>query len=112
MNTHITFWKEYKTAHDAQVAGLEGRARVCARRAAGLLIQKFLETQRIIFPKMNSLDLIKYLQQTTDSPELVLLLSHYSEKVTFDHQLGSNFDLVENLPLLAKMLKINLRELD
>ncbi len=112
MNTHITFWKEYHSAQEAHAAGLEGRARVCARRAAGLLIQKYLEMQNINPIKMNSLDLIKHLQQTTDSPELALLLSHYSEKVTSDHHLASKVDLVENLYLLAKLLKIDLQELD
>jgi hypothetical protein len=110
MKSLTTFRKEYQTAMDAQAAGLEGRARVCARRAAGLLIQKYLETQNINHPKMNSLYLIKYLQQTSDSPELVLLLSHYSEIVTYDHHLASDTDLVANLPVLAQLLTINLLE--
>lgn len=112
MNTPITFWKEYQTAQDAQASGLEGKARVCARRAAGILIQNYLEMQNINPIKMNSLDLIKHLQQTTDSPELALVLSHYSEKVTSDHHLASKVDLVANLPKLAQLLTINLQELD
>ncbi len=107
-----TFRKEYQSAIDAQAAGLEGRARVCARRAAGLLIQKYLETQNLNHPKMNSLDLIKHLQQTSGSTELALLLSHYSETVTNDHQLASDVDLVANLPVLAQLLTIKLWELD
>lgn len=112
MKTQTTFRKEYQTAQEAQAAGLEGRARVCARRAAGLLIQKYLEMQKINPIKMNSLDLIKHLQQTSDSPELVLLLGHYSEIVTSDHRLASEVDLVANLPILAKLLTINLLEMD
>ena len=110
MKTKSTYKNEYLAAIDAQAAGLEGRARVCARRAAGLLIQKYLETQNYIHPKMNSFDLIKYLQQTSNSAELVLLLSHYSETVTYDHHLASDVDLVANLPLLAQLLTINLWE--
>ena len=112
MNKHFTFRKEYQSAQDAQASGLEGKARVCARRAAGILIQKYLETQNIDLIKTNSLDLIKYLQQTSDSPELALLLSHYSEVVNSDHHLSSDVDLVANLPKLAQLLSINLRELD
>jgi hypothetical protein len=110
MKTKSTYKNEYLAAIDAQASGLEGRARVCARRAAGLLIQKYLETQNINHPKMNSLDLIKHLQQTSDSPELVLLLSHYSETVTNDHHLASGVDLIANLPILAQLLTINLWE--
>jgi hypothetical protein len=112
MNSHITFKKEYKAAQDAQALGLEGKARVCARRAAGLLIQKYLSTQNLDTIKMNSLDLIKHLQQTSDSLELALLLSHYFEVVNTDHHLPSDMDLVASLPKLAQLLNINLQELD
>jgi hypothetical protein len=112
MKTQPTFRKEYQTALEAQAAGLEGRARVCARRAAGLLIHKYLEMQSFNPIKMNSLDLIKHLQKTTNSPELALLLSHYSEIVTRDHHLASEVDLVANIPILAKLLTINLPEMD
>jgi hypothetical protein len=112
MNARMIFKKEYKAALDAQASGLEGKARVCARRVAGLLIQKYLATHDIDTIKMNSLDLIKHLQQTSDSPELALLLSHYSEVVNTDHKLASDIDLVANLPKLAQLLNINLQELE
>jgi hypothetical protein len=112
MNTHISFKTEYQTAQDAQADGLEGRARVCARRAAGILIQKYLETQNINHKNMNSLDLIKHLQQSSDTPELAFLLGYYSETVSSDHHLASDVDLVAKLPLLAHLLNINLLELD
>jgi|WetSurMetagenome_2_1015567.scaffolds.fasta_scaffold156054_3 hypothetical protein len=112
MKTQTTFRKEYRTALDAQASGLEGRARVCARRAAGLLIQKYLEKQKTNLVNMNSLDLIKYLQQTSDSSELTLLLGHYSEIVTKDHHLASEIDLVATLPQLAQLLYIDLHEMD
>jgi len=104
------FWKEYKTALEAQAAGLEGRARVCARRAAGYLIQEYLEKQNNKPAKMNSIELIQFIQRTSNSSEMVSLLGHYSETVNIDHHLASDVDLVACLHTLARLLNIDLQQ--
>ncbi len=108
VNRQNLFFKEYKTAIVARAQGLEGRARVCARRAAAALIAEYLEREQIEHASMNSLELILYLQQQTKKPELAHLLGRYSKPVNVDHQLDEGIDLITSLTDLAKLLEINI----
>lgn len=104
------FNKEYQSAIDAHSRGLEGRSRVCARRAAAALIAKYLEIHNIEHASMNSLELILFLQQQTNNPELAQLLADYSKPVNPDHHLDDGVDLVASIAALANYLEINMEK--
>ncbi|MBN2043520.1 MAG: hypothetical protein JW757_00765 [Anaerolineales bacterium] len=55
----------------SQAEGNEGRARVCARRAAGWAIQEFLLQNGEPIPSTIALELIKYFAALEDHPEQV-----------------------------------------
>jgi len=52
--------QEIKLALQSQEAGNQGKARVCARRAAGWAIQDYLGRQEVSLDTNNALDHIKY----------------------------------------------------
>ncbi len=102
------FNKEYQSAIDAHSRGLEGRSRVCARRAAAALIAEYLEIHNIEHASMNSLELIVYLQQQTNDPELTKLLADYSKPVNPDLHLDDGVNLVASIADLANFLEIKM----
>ena len=63
-----TITTELTTAYRAEAAGNLGRARVCARRAAGWAIQAHLEARGGHPVTSNALDNIKYLRHPSDLP--------------------------------------------
>lgn len=106
------FWVELNNAQISLAAGMEGRARVCARRAASILIRDFLQRRNQLDLGLNALETIQYLQKMPDKPELTTLLSHFSERVNEEHHLPSNTDLIASLFELALMLDISLTKKD
>lgn len=102
------FWYEYHNAQASEASGMEGRARVCARRAASILLRDHLQRKNELSLGMNSLDIIKYVQESSAPSDLSTLLSHFTEKVNEGYQLPSKTDLVASLFQLAQMLDIAL----
>lgn len=102
------FWYEYHDAQTSLAAGKEGRARVCARRAASILLRDHLRDEKVLNQGMNSLDIINYVEKSSVSAELTTLLGHYLENVDEGHRLPSQTDLVASLFQLAHMLEISL----
>jgi hypothetical protein len=98
------FRVELRNAQISLAAGLEGRARVCARRAASILLRDYLNQRNELNPKLNSMETIHYMQKKSENPELISLLSHFSERVNEGHQLPSGTDLVASLFELAQLL--------
>ena len=73
--TKIT--QELKLAAHSQEKGNEGKARVCARRAAGWAIQEHLRQQGISLDNNNALDHIKYFAaQAGHSSQTAAVLHH------------------------------------
>lgn len=107
-NLEESFWKEYQLAEKARSAGLTGRSRVCARRAAAILLKLHFQQKNKNFTNLNMMDLIKTARTTTDNSILASLLDHYSEIVNEDHQLASNIDLISSLFTLADLLGISI----
>jgi hypothetical protein len=101
-----------RNAQISLAAGLEGRARVCARRAASILLRDYLNQRNELNPKLNSMETIHYMQKKSENPELISLLSHFSERVNEEHHLPSSTDLVASLFELAQMLDISVDKKD
>ena len=88
---------EFEKAEQARARGNEGRARVCARRAAGLAAREFLIRQGIRPPSVSAYDLLNLLKtdpRLAGRPDLQLIADHLTLRVTEEFRLPVNADLV------------------
>lgn len=108
--------KELDNARKAEASGNQGKARVCARRAAGWAIQAHLEKQNLSLESNNALDHIKYFAAQEDLPARYYEVLHHlkikMEKDSLDEDAYypiEGVNLVEEAQWLAEdLLKINL----
>jgi hypothetical protein len=99
------FQHEIKQAEAARAVGNEGRARVCSRRAAGVLVEEFFKRQRITLPSISAYDNLKYLTSLSDiSPRARELTDNLLMKVEPNYSLPKDVDLIEDARLLEKEL--------
>lgn len=95
-------------AVDARKNGLEGRSRVCARRAAAHLIREYLLNISIDPGNKNGYDLILLMQKESTAPQAAKILHLFTEQVDVNHNLPFNLDLIKSLFDLAKELKVDI----
>ncbi len=97
--------EELERGRQARADANEGRARVCARRAAGAAVREYL--QRSAGPVMGSaLDLLKLLQNVPDAPQRAKEAAlNLVAKVDENHQLPGQADLLEEARILAQELE-------
>jgi hypothetical protein len=101
------FNSELRQAETARAAGNEGKARVCARRAAGLAIQEYLHRQGIQLDPGSAYAYLRYLAESPGiSSEKRLVASHFLERVTAEHTLPGNVDLIEEARWLESKLLV------
>jgi hypothetical protein len=96
---------ELFTAEAARSAGNEGRARVCARRAAGLIVGEYY--QRLGRPpaSRNAVGRLQFLAAQPDTPPPVRAVAGYFLlRITTDHELPVEVDLIAQARWLAKAL--------
>lgn len=88
--------KEIQQAEDAQLSGNEGRARVCARRAAGIVIGEYLSRIDGDFIDHGAYDNLRYFITLPDvSPRLKEIVSYFVLRVDVNHELPIDVDLIE-----------------
>ncbi len=80
----------------ARRAGLEGRARVCARRAAGAAVREYLELRGVEAPGSSAYDLLAYLK---DLPEITPAARQAAERLL--SRVDEAFSLPVDVDLLA-----------
>jgi hypothetical protein len=96
---------EIKHAEIARSANNEGRARVCARRAAGIVIKEFLQRSNMNSAGMNVFDLLKYLHNLNEiPPDIKEVISHLLQPVSTEHTLPTNIDLLADVNWLKNRL--------
>jgi hypothetical protein len=89
-------------------SGNEGKARVCARRAAGLVVREYLlrngfeNSDPSVVVNLNFL-----LQQAEIPPQIQDIISHFLVRITPDGNLPIDADLIEEAQWLAKELLHN-----
>ena len=99
------FRNEIKTAENARQKGNEGMARVCARRAAGIVIEEYFLRRGINMPNQNiQIQVNTLLDQDNLSPKIREVGSHLILNVTPDHTLPLDFDLISEVNWLAETL--------
>jgi len=104
--TQIQVQGELLLAKQSRKEGNEGRARVCARRAAGTAAQLFLDRHKKIVQAENTFQSLKTLKSTEELPERVqLAVSRLIQRVNEDHQLPAEIDLIHEARLVIQFLE-------
>ena len=99
------FNAEITHAETARAAGNEGMARVCARRAVGIIAGEYLPRQGISTPKPSAYDRIKFMLDLDLLPvEVKPTLEHFLLRIDTNHQLPVNADLIAEARWLADRL--------
>jgi hypothetical protein len=98
---------ELDHAELSRVQGFEGRARVNARRAAGLAIQFYFERIGLSFPRISAYDLIKTLGNQPNLPEDILKITeHLTTRVDEEFNLPIQVDLLKETRWLIDQLEL------
>jgi hypothetical protein len=86
---------ELETAFAARRAGNEGKARVCARRAAGWALGPYIRSQEGRWSSRNALRALAWLQADRGSPEpLREAAGRLGTRIRRDHTLPFNEDVL------------------
>lgn len=106
MNNTITeIEKEFAQAQKARADNNEGRARVCARRAAGIAIRDYLTRKGISIPSKSAYDLLNLIKEDALlPPDLKLVADHLTLRVTEEFKLPIDADLIAESRQLCEWL--------
>jgi len=97
--------REIRRGIAARDEGNEGMARVCARRAAGVLVRAHFNRGGRKPNGMNVLNLLRALRDSDDGPENVReLAGHFILQITEDHVLPGDIDLIDGAERLRAAL--------
>lgn len=104
--------EELLRAELARAEGNEGMARVCARRAAGLIAGEYLRRRGLAHLNPSAYARLQYLLSLPDlSPQVQEIASHFMVRITTNHTLPVDADLVAEAHWLGKeLLDINLQD--
>ncbi len=99
------YTREIEHAVAARGAGNEGMARVCARRAAGIIIGEYLHRHGDARPKDNAYDrLARFMALPEIDDQVKEVCSHFLMKVDLQHKLPGDPDLVAEVNWLERAL--------
>ncbi len=99
------YWWEINRATEARSHGNEGMARVCARRAAGVVLKEFYAREGLPPVGSSAYDRLEFLQSYPAVSERVReVASHFTLRITPEHELPGNVDLVAEARWLARAL--------
>jgi hypothetical protein len=98
---------ELKMARAARASGNEGKARVCARRAAGIVVGEYLKQNGYPISDPSAYALLKYLCSLPEIPgEIRQVADHFLLRVDKDQNLPIPVDLVAEVAWLENKLII------
>ncbi len=103
-------WKMHATlelqqAEAARAVGNEGRARVCARRATGIIAREFLNRKGIMLSTPSAHGILRQLLSSTNiSPETREIAAHFLMHVDTEFTLPVDVDLLAETRWLADEL--------
>lgn len=108
MVDRIGFEAELSQAEAARLSGNEGRARVCARRAAGLVARAYLDKYGQSIQNRSAYEQLKRLAVLEDiSPEIRRVIDHFLTKVDETYHLPEEIDLIAEARWLLNELDIS-----
>jgi hypothetical protein len=101
----IKFREELDRAETVLRQGNEGMARVCARRAAGILIGQYIQENDLPQAGPSAYDRLKYLASQPDLPSKVReVAEHFLVRITPEHDLPVEADLIAEARWLKRQL--------
>lgn len=96
---------EFDRAEQARAKGNEGQARVCARRAAGIVIREYFTRRGTHIPSTSAYDLLNLLKDDPLLPsDLKMFADHLTVRVTEEFKLPIQADLIAEARLLCNWL--------
>lgn len=97
---------ELSRGEAARSNGNEGMARVCARRAAGILVRDYLAKRHVQPPSSAAYDLLKFVRDMTGIPaDIQQVLDHLIARVDSEHNLPDSIDLIQETRWLVQVLE-------
>ncbi|MFH2103325.1 MAG: hypothetical protein ABIJ39_08225 [Chloroflexota bacterium] len=97
--------EELQSAEDARLAGNEGRARVCARRATGIAIREYFQMEGINLPTRSVITLLeKFSTLPGIEPDLQQAARYLTTRITEDLKLPVTLDLIAEARKLCDQL--------
>jgi hypothetical protein len=104
-NWRTNFFQELSQAEEARNEGNEGKARVCARRAAGIVLGEYFARRGITDLSPGAFDRLKYFSSLSDiSQQEREICEHFLVRVLPDHNLPVEADLIADARWLEKEL--------
>jgi len=99
------YTKEISRANEVRAQGNEGQARVCARRAAGVVLREYFVRYNIQAGSPSAYDLLKVLLEMDVLPEDVRQSAEYlTLRVDEEFKLPAGIDLVKEAETLCERL--------
>jgi len=96
---------ELEMAQAARASGNEGKARVCARRAAGIIVGEYFKQRGIGLSDPSAYARLKYLISLPDIPaEIRQVVEHFLVRVDTDQNLPISADLIAEAGWLESKL--------
>jgi hypothetical protein len=104
-NWNADFINEIDQAKAARENGNEGMARVCARRAVGILMGEYLARRGYGNQSASAYDrIIRFISLPDTEEQLKDICGHFLMKVDLDRSLPSNIDLIAEAHWLEETL--------
>jgi hypothetical protein len=105
MDWKTKFNLEIEKAFEVRALGNEGQARVCARRAAGVVVREYFQRRGLLVRTSSAYDLLLELLQVPDLPEPARQAAEYlTLRVTQEFKLPITVDLIQAAQTLADNL--------
>jgi len=101
MDWRERFDAELEHAAKARARGNEGQARVCARRAAGIVATEYYARRNLVAMSASAVDVLLQLKDETSlPPDMLPLIEHLMQRVNTEFHLPSGVDLIEDVQRL------------
>lgn len=97
--------QEFEMAFTARRQGNEGRARVCARRAAGVAAKEYLLQQGMGTPVLNAWDALNLLVRQPLSQEMQRSVQILTMRVNEEFSLPVEADVIQEAQFLCEALE-------
>ncbi|HSL30957.1 MAG TPA: hypothetical protein VK900_17280 [Anaerolineales bacterium] len=105
MDSQQEIQAEFEKAEAARAGGNEGRARVCARRAAGIAVREYMLRQGLRPQSASAYDLLNTVKIDPQfSPQLRDIADHLTLRVDEEFKLPVNADLIAEAKIFCKQL--------
>ena len=98
---HNQIERELSTGLQAREQGLEGKARVCARRAVGIALRHHFSRRQPQMAALSVVDMLQVFQESSDQPPAIReICAHLLTRVDPDYNLPVPVDLLAEARIL------------